>query len=135
QHHVMDGPIGDKIAAAMADKGLIVLSWFDSGARSFYNTKHPINTPDDVKGLTVRVQQNDLYVGMVKALGGNPTPLPFGQVYEALKTGVIKSAENNIPSDKEPNHDEVAKYYSLDSHFMVSECVCISRKRWDALSD
>ncbi len=134
QHHVMDGPIGAKLAADMAKKGLVVLSWFDSGARSFYNSKHPINKPSDLKGMKIRVQQNDLYVDMVRALGANPTPLAFGAVYQALASGVIDGAENNFPSYKETNHYAVAPYFSEDRHFIIPECVCISKKAWDKIS-
>ena len=133
-HHVMDGPIGDQFAADMKKKGLVVLSWFDSGARSFYNSKHPITKPSDLKGMKIRVQDNDLYVDMVEALGGNATPMPFSDVYQALKNGVIDGAENNYPSYKETNHYEVAKYYSEDDHLIIPECLCISKISWDALS-
>lgn len=134
-YKILKGPIGEKLADAMAKKGLIVLSWFTSGARSFYNSKHPIRKPSDVKGLRIRVQDSDLYVNMVKALGGNPTPLPFHQVYTALANGVIDGAENNFPSYRETKHYEVAKYYSLDKHFIIPECLCVSRKAWKALSE
>lgn len=133
-HHVMDGPIGDQFAAAMKKKGLVVLSWFDSGARSFYNSKHPIKKPADLKGMKIRVQDNDLYVDMVAALGGNATPMPFSDVYQALKNGVIDGAENNYPSYRETNHYEVAKYYSTDDHLIIPECLCIAKRSWDALS-
>lgn len=133
-HHVMDGLIGQQFSDALAKKGLVALSWFDSGARSIYNTKHPIRTPSDVKGLKIRVMGNDLYVHMVDAMGGNATPMPFGEVYQALKTGVIDGAENNYLSYKETNHYEVAKYYSTTDHLIIPECLCIARKSWDALS-
>ncbi len=133
-HHVMDGPIGKKFSDALAKKGLVALSWFDSGARSMYNTKHPITKPSDMKGLKVRVMNNNLYVEMIKALGGNATPMAFGEVYQALKTGVIDGAENNYPSYHETNHYEVAKYYSTTDHLIIPECLCIAKKSWDALS-
>jgi tripartite ATP-independent transporter DctP family solute receptor len=133
-HHVMDGPIGQKFSAALTKKGLVALSWFDSGARSMYNTKHPIRTPADVKGLKVRVMNNDLYVQMIDAMGGNATPMAFSEVYQALKTGVIDGAENNYPSYHETNHYEVAKYYSTTDHLIIPECLCIAKKSWDAIS-
>lgn len=133
-HHVMDGKIGQKFSDALAKKGLVALSWFDSGARSMYNTKHPIKKPSDVKGLKVRVMNNDLYVQMIDAMGGNATPMPFGEVYQSLKTGVIDGAENNYPSYKETNHYEVAKYYSTTDHLIIPECLCIAKKSWEAIS-
>ncbi len=133
-HKVMDGPIGQRFADALAEKGLVALSWFDSGARSMYNTKHPIEKPEDVKGLKVRVMNNDLYVDMIAAMGGNATPMPYGEVYQSLKTGVVDGAENNYPSYESSNHYEVAKYYSTTEHLIIPECVCIAKASWDALS-
>lgn len=94
-HTVMDGEIGERFAEALAEKNLIALSWFDSGARSLYNTERPIHTPEDVEGLKIRVMNNDLYVNMIEALGGNATPMAYGEVYQSLTTGVLDGAENN----------------------------------------
>lgn len=132
-HRVMDGPIGKEFADAMAKKGLVVLSWYDGGSRSFYNTKHPIEKPSDLDGLKLRVMSNDLYVKMVQDLGGNATPMAYGEVYQSLKTGVIDGAENNFPSYEQDNHYEVAKYYSIDNHLILPECLCVSKKTWDKL--
>lgn len=133
-HHVVDGEIGQQFSDALAKKGLVALSWFDSGARSMYNTKHPIEKPEDVKGLKVRVMNNDLYVDMIAAMGGNATPMPYGEVYQSLKTGVVDGAENNYPSYDSSNHYEVAKFYSTTEHLIIPECLCISKDSWDALS-
>ena len=133
-HRVMDGPIGEEIGAAMAEKGLVPLAWYDSGARSFYNSQKPIMTPDDVKGMKVRVMNNDLFVGMIEAMGGNATPMAFGEVYQSLKTGVIDGAENNWPSYESTNHYEVAGYYSDSGHLIIPECLCMSKITWDRLS-
>ncbi|MET4104145.1 tripartite ATP-independent transporter DctP family solute receptor [Roseovarius sp. MBR-78] len=134
-HTAMDGDIGRRFSDALEAEGLVALSWFDSGSRSFYNTKHPIKTPADVKGLKFRVMNNDLYVNMVDQLGGNATPMAYGEVYQSLKTGVIDGAENNYPSFESSNHYEVAKYYSITNHLIMPECLCISTASWDALSD
>jgi tripartite ATP-independent transporter DctP family solute receptor len=131
---VLDGPIGDDILASFAEKNLIGLAFYDSGARSFYNVKQPINTPEDMKGMKIRVQQSDLMVGMVKALGANPTPMPFGEVYSALQTGAIDGAENNWPSYYTTRHFEVAKFYSETEHLMVPEALMMSKMTWDKLS-
>ncbi|WP_110650145.1 TRAP transporter substrate-binding protein [Salinicola peritrichatus] len=134
-YRVMDGDIGKRFADALAEKNLIALSWFGSGSRSFYNTDHPIEEPDDVKGLKLRVMNNDLYVQMVDALGGNATPMPYGEVFQSLKTGVIDGAENNFPSFESSNHYEVAKYFSETDHLIIPECLCIAESSWDELSD
>lgn len=134
-HRALDGEAGDKINAGMAEAGLIGLAWYDAGARSFYNRDKPINTPADVAGMKIRVMNNDLYSGMVKELGGNPSPMAFAEVYQALKTGVVDGAENNWPSYESTGHFEVAGYYSLSQHLIIPECVCINASVWEGLSD
>ncbi|WP_189445809.1 TRAP transporter substrate-binding protein [Salinicola rhizosphaerae] len=134
-YRVMDGDIGQRFADALAKKDLIVLSWFGSGARSFYNTDHPIEKPDDLKGLKLRVMNNDLYVQMVDALGGNATPMSYGEVFQSLKTGVIDGAENNFPSFDSSNHYEVAKYFSETEHLIIPECLCVAASSWNALDE
>lgn len=133
-HRVMDGPFGDKMSAAMEAKGMVALSWYDSGARSFYNTQRPINTPEDLVGLKFRVMNNELFVGMVDSLGGNATPMAFSEVFTSLKTGVIDGAENNWPSYESTSHYEVAGYYSGSQHLILPECLCIAKATWDKLT-
>lgn len=133
-HRALDGEAGDKISQGMADKGLIALAWYDSGARSFYNTQKPIEKPEDVQGMKVRVMNNDLYSGMISALGGNPSPMAFSEVYQSLKTGVVDGAENNWPSYESTGHFEVAGYYSNSQHLIIPECVCINADLWNSLS-
>ena len=97
-HAVLDGPVGEQILAAMEAQGMIGLAFYDSGARSIYAATKPVKTLADVSGMNIRVQQSDLFVAMVEALGANPTPMPYGEVYTALKTGIVDAAENNFPS-------------------------------------
>ena len=132
---VLEGEGGKAIAAGMAAKGLVPLAWYDAGARSFYNGAKPINTPEDVSGMKVRVMNNDLYSGMISQLGGNPSPMAFAEVYQALKTGVVDGAENNWPSFESTGHFEVAGHYSLSQHLIIPECVCINASVYDGLSD
>ncbi|GHA92954.1 C4-dicarboxylate ABC transporter [Modicisalibacter luteus] len=134
-HKVMDGEIGQRFADALAEKDLVALSWFDSGARSLYNTQRPVETPADVEGLKVRVMNNDLYVDMIDAMGGNATPMSYGEVYQSLKTGVLDGAENNYPSYESSNHFEIAPYYSLTEHLILPECLCIAKSSWESLSE
>ncbi|WP_040489850.1 TRAP transporter substrate-binding protein [Fulvimarina pelagi] len=134
-HAVMDGEIGQRFSDDMSEEGIVALSWFDSGARSFYDTQRPIQQPSDLEGLKIRVMNNQLYVDMVDQLGGNATPMAYGEVYQSIKTGVLDGAENNFPSFESSNHYEVAKYYSLTEHLILPECVCISKASWDALSE
>ncbi len=134
-HRVLDGPVGEQLSNAMAEKGIVALAWYDSGARSFYNSKKPIQTPDDVKGMKVRVMNNDLFVNMVDSMGGNATPMAFSEVYSSIKTGVVDGAENNWPSYESTGHYEVAGYYSSTEHLIIPECFCVSKALWDGLSD
>lgn len=133
-YELMDGTVGDEIDKGLQKKGIVALGWYDAGARSFYNSIKPINTPDDVKGMKVRVMNNDLFVGMIESMGGNATPMAFAEVYQSLKNGVVDGAENNPPSYESTNHFEVAKYYSLSQHLIIPECLCMSKKSWDKLT-
>jgi tripartite ATP-independent transporter DctP family solute receptor len=129
----LDGPVGDEILAALEPQGFVGLAFYDSGSRSFYTTEKPIKTVADMKGLKLRVQQSDLWVMLIELLGGNPTPLPYAEVYTALKTGVVDGAENNWPSYESSHHYEVAKYYSLTEHSMSPEILVFSKAVWDTL--
>ena len=130
---VLDGEAGQTIAAAMAEAGLTPLAWIDAGARSFYSQK-AINTPADVEGLKIRVMNNDLYTSMISAMGGNPSPMAFAEVQQALKTGVVDGAENNFPSFVNVGHDEVTTNYSLSEHLIIPECICVNTAKFQALS-
>jgi len=132
-HAVLDGPIGDQILAAMESQGMIGLAFYDSGARSIYTAEKPVKTLADVHGMKIRVQQSDLFVAMVEALGANPTPMPYGEVYTALKTGIVDAAENNFPSYESSRHFEAAKYYTLTEHSMAPEVLVFSKVIWDTL--
>ncbi|UAB89849.1 TRAP transporter substrate-binding protein [Ruegeria sp. SCSIO 43209] len=131
---VLDSDGGEAIAAGMAAKGLTPLAWYDAGARSFYNGTKAINAPADVEGMKVRVMNNDLFTGMISELGGNPSPMAFAEVYQALKTGVVDGAENNWPSYESTGHFEVAGFYSLSQHLIIPECICINTDTFNALS-
>ena len=130
---VLDGPIGKEILSSLESRGLVGLAYYDSGARSIYNTRRPIHIPKDIEGLKIRVQNSDVAVAMVEALGGNPTPMGFGQVYESLMLGAIDGSENNWPSYDSAGHFEVARHYTLTRHTMVPEVLVISKYRWDQL--
>ena len=130
---VLDGPIGDEILADCEAHGLIGLAFYDSGARSFYATT-PIRSLDDLKGKKIRVQQSDIWVSMMKLLGANATPMPTGEVFTGLKSGLIDGAENNWPSYDNFHHYEVAKNYSLSEHSMAPEVLLISKRLFDSFT-
>ena len=129
---VLDGPVGDEILKSCESVGFIGLAFYDSGARSIY-AKKPIRTVADAKGLKIRVQQSDLWVALVSAMGANATPMPFGEVYTGLKTGLIDAAENNIPSFDTAKHVEAVKIYSKTEHSMAPEILVMSKIIWDKL--
>jgi len=131
---VLEGKAGDIINEGMMKYGLVPLAWYDAGARSFYNSKKPITKPEDVAGMKVRVMNNDLYSGMISALGGNPSPMAFAEVYQSLKTGVVDGAENNYPSFESTGHFEVAPFYSNSQHLIIPETLCINADVYKSLS-
>ena len=133
-HAVVDGEIGDDVLAAFENHNLVGLAYFDSGSRSFYNRERPIRSIADMEGLSFRVMQSDVFVDMVDALGGNATPMPYGEVYSAIQTGVIDGAENNWPSFESSGHFEVAGYYTLNQHLIVPEVLVMSKASWNRLS-
>ncbi|MBB4186274.1 TRAP transporter substrate-binding protein [Sinorhizobium terangae] len=133
-HKVMDGAIGDQIKTAFEGAGLVVLAYYDAGSRSFYNKQKPINSVADMKGLKFRVIQSDIFVDMVAALGANATPMPYGEVYSAIETGVIDGAENNFPSYDTAKHFEVAKNFSLDEHTILPEVFVMNKAVFDKLT-
>ena len=130
--HSLDGAIGDEILKSCESAGYVGLAFYDSGARSIYSKK-AIKTVADTKGMKIRVQQSDLWVALVSAMGANATPMPFGEVYTGLKTGLIDAAENNIPSFDTAKHAEAVKVYSKTEHSMAPEILLMSKTVWDKL--
>ncbi|MDO6591181.1 TRAP transporter substrate-binding protein [Loktanella sp. D2R18] len=133
-YEMMDGEVGEAISEGMRARGVEPLGWYDAGARSFYNSVRPINTPADVEGLKIRVMNNNLFVQMVESMDGNATPMAFAEVYQSIQTGVVDGAENNPPSYESTSHFEVASYYSLTEHLIIPECLCMSKITFDGLS-
>ncbi len=134
---VIDGPIGQELLDKVTNNPqtkLIGLCWMDAGARSMYDTKKPMHSIDDLKGLKVRVMGNPMFVDMMNSLGGNGVAMGYDQVFSALQTGVVDGAENNPPSFVFDNHYQVAKHFMKTEHLIVPEIVVFSRRTWDGLS-
>jgi tripartite ATP-independent transporter DctP family solute receptor len=131
---VLDGPIGNEILGSFEVHGFVGLAFYDSGARSIYNSVRPIRSIADVKGLRLRVQQSELMADMIKALGAEPIELPYGQVLTGLATRLIDGAENNWPSFVTTGHYKYAGYYTLTEHTMSPEVPLMSQKAWASLS-
>jgi tripartite ATP-independent transporter DctP family solute receptor len=133
---VIDGDIGQELLDKVTNsgKGLVGLCWMDAGARNFYNTKKPVKTVADLKGMKVRVMGNPMFVDMANSMGGNGVAMGYDQVFSALQTGVVDGAENNPPSFVFDNHYQVAKFLTIDEHLIVPEMVVFSKKAYDAMS-
>ena len=132
---VLDSKLGDKILDLISSQNMKGLCFFDAGARSFYTSKKQIKTPEDVKGLKIRVMNSRIDMETIKAFGGSPTPISTGEVYTAISQGVVDGAENNPPTFLLGGHCEVAKYYTLDEHTSFPDMLVISEKAWKSLSD
>ena len=130
---VCNGPIGKRLLLAGESKRLRGLCYYDAGARSFY-AKKPIQTPADLTGMKIRVQSSIMSMKMVQAMGGAPTPIPWGELYSALQQGMVDGAENNPPSLLSSRHFEVTKHYSLDEHTRIPDIVLFSQTIWESLS-
>jgi tripartite ATP-independent transporter DctP family solute receptor len=133
QRQVFDGPVGDELLRACEHQGLVGLAFYDAGTRSIY-AKKTIKTLPDAKGLKVRVPQTDVWVAAMAAIGANATPMPIGEVYTGLKTGLIDAAENNIPSFEGFRHMEAARVYSRTEHAMTPDVLFVSKRVWDKLA-
>jgi tripartite ATP-independent transporter DctP family solute receptor len=132
---VLDGEIGDELLLSTEPFWIRGLCFYDAGSRSFYTIDKPITHPDDLKGMKIRVMKSITAMEMVKAQGGSPTPISWGELYTALQSGVVDGAENNPPSFYTSHHYEVCKYYSLNEHTMVPDVLIISDKVWRKLSE
>jgi tripartite ATP-independent transporter DctP family solute receptor len=134
-HKVVDGPIGDEMLDKITNsgRGLVGLCWMDGGARNIYNSKRPVKTIEDLKGLKIRVIGNPIFVAMMNALGGNGVAMGFDQLINAMQTGIVDGAENNYPSYANGQHYRYAKYYSVTEHLILPEILVFSKKIWDTL--
>ena len=135
QFDVLEGEVGKSILQKGQKFWLRGLCYYDAGSRSFYTSNKAIRTPDDLKGLKIRVMNNQMAINMVNALGGSATPMAYGELYTAIQQGVVDGAENNPPSFVSSNHYEISKYYTLDQHSSVPDVLLIGTKYWDKLSE
>ena len=132
---VLEGEIGENMLNAGSEYLLKGLCFYDGGSRSFYTVKKQIKTPEDLKGMKIRVMNHQMSMDMVNAMGGSATPMAFGELYTALQQGVVDGAENNPPSFISSRHYDVCKYFTLDEHSSIPDVMVIGTKFWDKLSD
>ncbi|GAA4797669.1 TRAP transporter substrate-binding protein [Lysobacter hankyongensis] len=133
QRRVHDGAVGAAVLRGFESRGVIGLALYDSGARCFYNTRRPLHAPRDLAGLKLRVPPSDIFIALIRLLGGNPTPLPYGQVFSALETHLIDGAENNLRSFHASRHFETARYWSQSAHSYAPDALLISKRTFDGL--
>jgi tripartite ATP-independent transporter DctP family solute receptor len=131
---VLDGPVGKELLLVGEKKGVRGLCYYDSGSRNFYTINKPVLSPADLRGQKIRVMKSKTSMDMVEALGAAPTPIPFGELYTALQTGVVDGAENNLPSFTSTRHYEVCKHFSLDEHTMIPDILLVSEQVWNSLT-
>jgi len=132
---ILNGEIGKRLLLAGQKYYLRGMCYYDAGSRSFYTKDVPVNKPDNLKGLKIRVMKSITAVEMVRSLGGSATPIPWGELYTALQQGVVDGAENNPPSFHLSRHYEVCKHYSLDEHTAVPDILLMSTVVWESLTD
>ena len=132
---IVDGPFGEKLEAKLQDKGIVGLAYFELGFRQLTNSKRAVNTVEDIAGLKLRVIPNAINVDWVKALGANPTPMAFGEVYPAMEQKAIDGQENPLPVIAANKFYEVQKHIALTNHQYNPQIVIASKKLWDSLSE
>lgn len=132
--NVLDGPIGQELLDEGTQFWIKGLGYYDAGSRSFYTKDKPINSPEDLQGLKIRVMESVTAMDMVKSLGGSPTPISWGELYTSLQQGVVDGAENNPPSFYLSRHYEVCKFYSLDEHTVLPDVLIAGTHLWEKLS-
>jgi len=133
-HHVLDGKIGQDLLAKFPSRGLIGLSWADQSFRHLTNSKRPVNTPEDARGLKVRTMENPVHILAFKTLGANPTPMAFPEVFGALQQGTIDGQEQAIPGSASTKMSQVQKHLSLTGHFFSPAVFIMSPKAFGELS-
>jgi tripartite ATP-independent transporter DctP family solute receptor len=133
-YRVLDGSVGEELLNGTEKYWLKGLGYYDSGSRSFYTIDKPLEKPDDLNGLKIRVQESQTAIDMVKSLGGSPTPISWGELYTALQQGVVDGAENNPPSFYLSRHYEVCKFYTIDEHTAIPDVVLMSTHLWNSLT-
>lgn len=133
-YKVMDSDIMRSFFVSSEEDGFVTITYYTSGSRSFYTVGTPIRRPEDLKGLKIRVQDMKSQTDMMKALGGTPVAMAYGDVYTSLQTGIIDGTENNETALTTGKHGEVCKYYSVDQHAMIPDVLVMSAVVWNQLT-
>jgi len=129
---IFDGPVGAKLAAALEAKGLKLLAYYENGFRQLTNSAREVKSPADMKGLKIRTMQNPIHLEAFRAMGANPTPMPFSEVFTAMQQKTIDGQENPIPTIWLSKFYEVQKYVTLTGHVYGPQIMLINKKLWDS---
>ena len=132
---VMDGPFGTKLAETLPAKGVIGLGYWELGFRNLTNNRHPVAKADDIAGLKIRVLQSPVFIDLFTALGANPVPMPYPELYTALETGTVDGQENPFSNVVSAKMFEVQKYLTITNHIYNPQIVIMSKKAWDKLNE
>lgn len=133
---VLDGDIGGRLIESTLEKAdILILDWWSTGVRHMFTDDTPIRTPDDMAGMKIRVMENPVFIDSFQALGALPTPLPYPAVYESIQTGIVKGAENDSSGYRNMNFFEVAPYYSLTSHLIITKPLLVNPDFYNSLPD
>ncbi|KLJ00089.1 TRAP transporter substrate-binding protein [Luteimonas sp. FCS-9] len=132
--HALDAGVAQTVLDGFGTRDLIGLAVYDSGARCFYNTRHAIRTPADLRGLKLRVASSDMFIDLIRLLGANPTPMSLGDTFSGMETHMIDGAENNMRSFHSSRHFEAARYWSQSEHSYAPDILLISRRSLESLA-
>ena len=132
-YKVLDGEIGEGLLKALDAQGFKALAWWDVGFRAFSNSKRPIKSPEDIKGLKVRTNQNPIYIQAFKILGANPVPMPLAELYTALETKAVDAQEHPLGIVWSAQLYQVQKYFSLTNHGYTPLLVVMNKEKFEAL--
>jgi tripartite ATP-independent transporter DctP family solute receptor len=132
---VLDGPIGQELLAKFPPKGMVGLAWAENGFRHMTNSKHPVNQPDDLRGLKMRTMENPIHIEAYRQFGILPTPMAFTEVFTALQQGTVDGQENPLSVITSAKLDQVQKYLSLTGHVYSPAIFLMNKAQWDKLSD
>lgn len=134
-YHKMDSQEMKDFFLSTEEDGFVTITYYTSGARSFYTKDTPIRTPDDLKGLKIRVQDMQSQTDMLEALGGTPVAMAYGDVYTSLQTGIIDGTENNETALTTGKHGEICKVFSMDQHAMIPDVLVMGADVWNSISE
>lgn len=133
-HKVLDGEVGAEIAAQLDGQGIHVLTWAENGFRQITNSKRPIKSPADLKGLKIRTMENKIHIESFKSYGASSTPMAFSELFTSLQQGVVDGQENPLPAIISAKFDEVQKYMSISNHFYSACPLLINKQKFDSFS-